>query len=112
MQIDQLGPARRSFLGQLRELDAVHELVAAVDSTWSSTAVIHGDIRWDNWLYLPSPPGAPELRLVDWETACPGDPMWDVGSALASYLWVWVRSVPWAPGLDERMARFARHPLA
>ena len=110
--IDDLSAARREFLGQMGEIDTVRELVDMINSTWRVTTVIHGDIRWDNWLYLPSPSSAPELRLVDWETASPGDPLWDVGSALASYLWVWVRSIPRAPGLDERMARFAMHPLA
>lgn len=51
---------------------------------WEATSLIHGDLRWTNVLYAN--PGAPHVRLVDWELSCLGDPAWDVGSVLADIL--------------------------
>jgi hypothetical protein len=35
-----------------------------------------------------------DLKLIDWELACLGDPRWDIGSALGNYLSLWLQSIP------------------
>lgn len=101
-----LEPAITQFLVDVRQLPEVRAIVAAVESTWSPTVLIHGDIRWDNWL-AERQADAP-LRLIDWETVRRGDPRWDVGCALAAYVVSWVRSIPHPPEreqvLDPRLA--------
>jgi hypothetical protein len=52
------------------------------------------------------------LKFVDWEFASFGDPLWDVGSVLASYLTYWVDSMPLEDGsATEEAALHARHPV-
>jgi Ser/Thr protein kinase RdoA (MazF antagonist) len=61
---------------------------------WCLEAVIHGDLKWDNCLVNVHQNGGELLRLIDWESAAPGDPCWDIGSALSQYLSVWLSSIP------------------
>ncbi|MDQ6775561.1 MAG: aminoglycoside phosphotransferase family protein, partial [Actinomycetota bacterium] len=63
-------------------------------ASWSQGALVHGDVKWDNCLVLSRDDGGDEIRLVDWEGAMPGDPGWDIGSALSHYLSFWIFSIP------------------
>ena len=73
--------------GFARALDRLRE-------SWSQTALVHGDVKWDNCLVRTTRDGGDEVRLVDWEGATPGDPGWDIGSALSHYLSFWLYSIP------------------
>ncbi|HYO14904.1 MAG TPA: phosphotransferase [Thermoanaerobaculia bacterium] len=84
----------------------------ALCADWRPACLIHGDLRWDNVLLLETGAGAPALKLVDWELADLGDPGWDVGSVLESYLSAWALSLPAESGLGpERLVERAGHPL-
>jgi aminoglycoside phosphotransferase (APT) family kinase protein len=115
-------------LSSLRELSAanlrliliiqsVPELRGALDrlrSDWGGASIVHNDLKWDNILVLPLHSGSPgaRLRFVDWELAGRGDPTWDVGAALASYLEAWIFSMPVMPDqpVDE-IGNVAVYPL-
>lgn len=77
-----------------------HPLIAArVDELrrgWSSVALMHGDVRWENVLAEPAgrSGAASNLMLIDWECAGLGDPAWDVGSALQAFLAHAIESLP------------------
>jgi aminoglycoside phosphotransferase (APT) family kinase protein len=60
------------------------DLLQAVDRDWQSTALMHGDLRFENVLVAID--GRREIRVVDWEFAGCGDPWWDVGSVFAEHL--------------------------
>ena len=62
-------------------------------SQWSSASLIHGDIKWENCII-----DATSLKLVDWELADIGDPLWDAGAVLQSYLTHWIVSLRISPG--------------
>ena len=65
--------------------------------------LIHNDFRFDNLVLAPGPEGPP-LRVVgvlDWEMATVGDPLMDLGCALA----YWVEA-----GDDEFFQLFRRQP--
>jgi aminoglycoside phosphotransferase (APT) family kinase protein len=89
------------------------ELTSSLDALragWLATTLIHGDIRWENCVAYPSGGRTARLdrvALVDWEQAGVGDPLWDVGCALAEYLSSWVASTPIAPwsSLERAVAR-------
>lgn len=83
-----------------------------VREAWSLGALIHGDVKWDNCLVISRDDGREEIRLIDWETAAPGDPCWDIGSALSHYLSFWLYSIP-VTGLvpPERFPELAAYPL-
>lgn len=76
---------------------------------WRPTALLHGDLRWDNCVVA----GSGDLLLVDWEFARAGDPLWDVGCVLADYVASWVRSTPTGPGgASQFLADAAACPLS
>jgi aminoglycoside phosphotransferase (APT) family kinase protein len=77
---------------------------------WRPRALVHLDIKWDNCLLAR---GRREpVVLIDWEAASPGDPCWDIGSALGHYLSAWVFSIPITGHTPpERFAELADRPL-
>lgn len=90
------------------------EALDALRSRWLRTSLIHGDLKWDNCLVCGDrADGEPEVRLIDWESAAPGDAGWDIGSALSQYLSCWIFSIP-VTGADppERFPELAQFPLA
>lgn len=72
------------------------ENLDAMRTSWQPRTLIHMDVRWSNWLV--GRPGRPrrgsQIKLLDWETACCGDPCWDVGCALSDNLTWWALQAP------------------
>jgi aminoglycoside phosphotransferase (APT) family kinase protein len=91
------------------------EELDALGRDWSVTSLIHHDVRFKNFMWTaPSPTGRmPRLKLIDWELACPGDPAWDIGSAMANYLSLWLGSIPVTDSsVTELSIELARCPLS
>jgi Ser/Thr protein kinase RdoA (MazF antagonist) len=93
----------------------LHEL----RETWRLDALIHYDVKWDNFIGAPGQhpgqrPGQPPLvKLVDWETAMYGDPGWDIGSLLSHFLSTWLSSIPVTGETPPaRFAELAGYPLS
>jgi aminoglycoside phosphotransferase (APT) family kinase protein len=83
-----------------------------VRSTTFAAALVHGDVKWDNCLVRSREDGEQEVRLIDWEIAGPGDPCWDIGSALSQYLSFWLFSIPVTGSVPpERFPELATCPL-
>lgn len=59
---------------------------ALVEQPPCKCSAIHGDIRAANILRRMVRTSSPDLYLIDWETAGVGDPMRDVGAAIAQIL--------------------------
>ncbi len=78
----------------------IRDQLDPVRAGWRAEALIHGDVKWDNCLVSVAEDGTPtgELHLIDWEMADVGDPAWDVGGVLQSYLSFWVFCLPAAKG--------------
>src|SRR5579875_1912599 len=55
---------------------------------WRATAVVHGDMKWDNVVLCPRANGRRgfDVVLVDWEMVQLGDPLWDAASFLSQYI--------------------------
>jgi aminoglycoside phosphotransferase (APT) family kinase protein len=68
-------------------------------------AIMHGDFHLDNCLYSPEEPRL--LAVIDWELATIGDPLLDLGLALA--LW---GPRPVEPCALPRIQAVSRHPAA
>ena len=87
-----------------RELDRLR-------AGWSPRAPVHNDIKWDNVLIAVDDPSQ-GVRVVDWEHAGRGDPLWDAGSAIAGYLSAWLFSIDGRPGDDpDALPERATYPL-
>jgi len=91
--------------------DSLVQSLEQVRRDWRIETLIHGDVRWDNCLWLGDTRAG--LTLVDWEMAGAGDPCWDVGTALSEYVGAWVAASPLVPEMPpEAMARLSSLPLA
>jgi len=90
--------------------DGLVQSLEQVRRDWRIEALIHGDVRWDNCLWLGG--AGARLTLVDWEMAGAGDPCWDVGTALSEYVGAWVAASPLVPEMaPEAIARLSSLPL-
>lgn len=76
----------------IKEIHSHPQLVKKIEnlaSQWQRTSLIHGDIKWMNFIVMPD---KKEIKLIDWEIADIGDPLWDVAGAFQSYFSSWVMS--------------------
>jgi len=84
--------------GQLEIVDRVREsaiLAPPLDQMageWRTEQLIHGDVKWENCLWTAS---TGRMHWIDWELADAGDPLWDAGCFVQSYLTRW-------PEVDRR----------
>ncbi len=67
-------------------------LIETVKNEWEMSSLIHGDIKNSNFLINADclEKDDYQLRLLDWEIADMGDPLWDIAAVLQSYLLPWV----------------------
>ncbi|BDS09690.1 phosphotransferase family protein [Aureispira anguillae] len=76
----------------LEHQDLVHNL-DRLRLEWKITSLIHGDVKWVNFVLVGQEEKKEEaLKLIDWEIANVGDPLWDVAGVFQSYLSSWVYS--------------------
>jgi hypothetical protein len=108
----ELSPAAISLVQAIQREQALTATLDRLRSEWHSESLIHGDVRWANVLVVDPDDAAPGIRLIDWELAAHGDPAWDVGCALASYLSFWVFSIATTGPVDPwELATHAECPL-
>jgi aminoglycoside phosphotransferase (APT) family kinase protein len=98
----------------VRLVQASEELAASLDRLdreWRPDALIHADLRLDNFLVSNAQTDRPRLTIVDWETAGTGDSCWDVGTFFAGHLYGWLLSAPvtrdGSPGAFMELARLS-----
>lgn len=78
--------------------DALYNLIAAdpflhnqldeIRAQWSGNSLVHGDIKLVNFVVV-NEDEKEAVKLIDWEIANIGDPLWDVAGLLQSYLFMW-----------------------
>jgi thiamine kinase-like enzyme len=92
---DSLSGANSELLKIVQEDLHFSQALEATRGQWQPTGLIHGDIKWDNFI-INSRNGSNaqvSLKLVDWELANSGDPCWDAGAVLQAYLSTWIFSM-------------------
>ena len=74
----------REFMAHLRQMG----------EDWEPKSLVHGDVKFPNFLINSdfAHGGEPDIRLIDWELADIGDPLWDVAAVIQNYLTLWVGS--------------------
>ncbi len=84
----------------------------ALRTDWRAEALIHNDVKWENVLVSSDDAEVDELKLIDWEAGMIGDPCWDAGSVLGSFLSWWLFSIPVTGALPpRRFPELAQRPL-
>ena len=72
-------------LNTIRENQTLHNALDRLRLQWNGNSLIHGDIKLVNFLVLQEQTRE-TIKLIDWETANIGDPLWDVAGLIQSYL--------------------------
>ncbi|WP_293081450.1 phosphotransferase [Moorena sp. SIO3H5] len=75
--------------------------IADLETDWHPSCLTHNDLKLNNILVhrdweqfsTSSPPDQSMVRLIDWERCAWGDPAFDLGTIIASYLGIWLSSL-------------------
>ena len=92
--IVNLSAANAQMLRILQQYPDFSSRLETLRGNWNASSLIHGDMKFDNCL-LSFPQGQdsdPIIKLIDWEIADIGDPLWDVAGILQSCLLLWAAS--------------------
>jgi thiamine kinase-like enzyme len=68
------------------------QLLSQVPALWQPVSLIHNDAKFNNFLagYDHEKKKINFVKLIDWELADIGDPLWDVASVMQNYLTLWL----------------------
>lgn len=95
--------------------DNLESAIADLASEWNPCCLTHNDLKLDNILIHERWEQLDDclLRLIDWEACGWGDPAFDLGTLLASYLKIWLDSLVVDPTLElEESLHLAVTPLS
>lgn len=83
--------AKRLFDSAYGESPQIKRIQSLLEDWGAHQQMFHGDIRLDNFLLTAGRGGTGglNLKLIDWELAGVGDPLWDVACLQADYLRFW-----------------------
>lgn len=100
-----LSAATRRLIAIVQRRDELSRALSDLASVWKPRSLVHFDFKWGNCLMpgslAPNDPtahahaaSAARFVIIDWEFGGFGDPRWDVGSVIESFVGVWLRSIP------------------
>ncbi|MCV9933794.1 phosphotransferase [Flavobacterium sp. LS1R47] len=81
--------ASANIIDLIKQNQVLQNALINLAVSWQYTHFIHGDIKWINFLTTEDCDGIKQ-KLIDWELADIGDPMWDVAGLMQSYITVWL----------------------
>jgi len=113
--LSELSWASMELIRLIQGSTELRDRLTVLREAWEETAIIHGDMRGDNCLATSKPGATRKTRVtvIDWETAGPGDPAFDLAALFADHLDAWVLSMPLGRSHQPaRLAQHARLPLA
>ncbi|MUL35786.1 phosphotransferase family protein [Gloeocapsopsis dulcis] len=102
------------FFALYQRYDSLGKAIAELGHAYQPCCLTHNDLKLNNIL-LPldwEKENHLQIRLIDWERSDWGDPAFDLGALIASYLLVWLTSlvVSKSIGIEEAL-RLAMTPL-
>jgi thiamine kinase-like enzyme len=70
------------------------QLLSQVENEWQPQTLVHNDAKFSNFLisYKQDDNTINFIKLIDWELADIGDPLWDVATIFQNYLSLWVNT--------------------
>jgi Phosphotransferase enzyme family len=94
MVMPNMNQGRRQIVDAIRATPELYNGLLDLQTRWRRLCLMHGDMKWDNVLVVKLGDTKQELRLIDWELAEIGDPLWDLASLLGSFLQHWLLNLP------------------
>ncbi|MGF1934358.1 MAG: aminoglycoside phosphotransferase family protein [Nostoc sp. ChiQUE02] len=97
-----------------QQSESLESAIADLAYNWNPCCLTHNDLKLNNilvhsrWEQLDNC----LVRLIDWEACSWGDPAFDLGTLLASYLGIWLKSLVVDPTIElEESLNLALIPL-
>jgi thiamine kinase-like enzyme len=107
-RLRRISSANLQMTRMIQESRPLCRAFAELAESWTASALIHNDLRWENCLLTRGR----KLKLIDWELAGRGDPAWDVGTIFSNFLARWLFSMTFDRGASPALRRTAHEPLA
>jgi thiamine kinase-like enzyme len=98
----RLSSASMSVMNILQEYPEFSSVFQDVHKNWKEEAIIHNDIRFDNFLFYGHKNSKKKVKVIDLELACLGDPRWDIASIFGEFLLQWVLLMPVVPDIHPQ----------
>lgn len=109
------------FFALYQRFDSLGQAIAQLVNTFNPCCLVHNDLKlnnvllhteWEKILTRAEPSDPIAVRLIDWERCCWGDPAFDLGTVIASYLQLWLSSLIVSKTIQiEESLRLAIIPL-
>lgn len=107
--------ASTEIIQLIKDNSVLQNALIDLANSWQYTHLIHGDIKWINFLVTTNDTNQLTQKLIDWELADIGDPLWDVAGLLQSYISIWVlgfdNANPYSNTLPDYMKPFDMREL-
>lgn len=103
------------FFALYQRYDSLGKAIAELGNSLSPCCLTHNDLKLNNILLSndweqDQEPGI--VRIIDWERCSWGDPAFDLGSLIASYLHLWLMSLVTSKSISiDESLRMATTPL-
>lgn len=82
----------RQIVGYLRQMPELSGPLEQFGRQWRRLCLMHGDMKSENVVIVTRPDGR-EIKIIDWELANLGDPLWDAAGALCLFLQQWLFTI-------------------
>lgn len=109
------------FFALYQRYDSLGKAISELASAFDPCCLTHNDLKLNNillhndWKQMQSQPdqlSESVIRLIDWERGGWGDPAFDLGMLIASYLQLWLSSLVVSKSIDiQESLRLAMTPL-
>jgi hypothetical protein len=109
------------FFALYQRYDSLGKAIAELATTFEPCCLTHNDLKlnnillhndWEQTLSKAEPSSNSVIRLIDWERGAWGDPAFDLGMLIASYLQIWLSTLVVSKSIDvEESLRLAMTPL-
>jgi 5-methylthioribose kinase len=102
------------FFALYQRYDSLGQAIRELADTFKPCCLTHNDLKLNNILLHKDWEQASDsiVRLIDWERSTWGDPAFDLGTLIASYLLIWLSSLVISNALTiEESLRLAAIPL-
>ncbi|MFK0734496.1 MAG: phosphotransferase [Gloeotrichia echinulata HAB0833] len=102
------------FFALYQRYDSLGEAIAELGNSLTLSCLTHNDLKLNNILLYKDWQDSSNniIRLIDWERSAWGDPAFDLGTLIASYVQIWLGSLVISNSLTiEESLRLAMIPL-